>query len=409
MNKLEQLIQELCPHGVEYKKLGEVGINFYRGSGITKDDLSSSGTPCVRYGELYTSYGIWFDKCVCFVDENKVKSKKFFEKNDILFAITGEKVEDIAKSSAYIGEEQCLAGGDIVVMKHNQNAKYLSYALSTSSACQQKSFGKVKSKVVHSSIPAIKEIVIPVPPLEIQKEIVRILDTFTELEKELEKELEARKKQYEFYREQLLSFDESIPVITLKDVCMNISSGGTPLKSKKEFYNGDIPWLRTQEVKFNEIYKTENFITELAIKNSSAKWIPANCVIIAISGATAGRSAINKIPLTTNQHCCNLEINSDLALYKFVYYWVAYNYENIKNLGRGAREDLNVGIISKFKIPLPPLEEQERIVNILDRFDALCNDLTCGLPAEIEARRKQYAYYRDKLLTFKNISDKNIA
>lgn len=216
MNKLEQLIQELCPYGVEYKKLGEVGINFYRGSGITKDDLSSSGTPCVRYGELYTSYGIWFDKCICFVDENKVKSKKFFEKNDILFAITGEKVEDIAKSSAYIGEEQCLAGGDIVVMKHNQNAKYLSYALSTSSACQQKSFGKVKSKVVHSSIPAIKEIVIPVPPLEVQKEIVHILDEYSKLEEELritlEKELEARKKQFEYYREKLLTFNNSSSV-----------------------------------------------------------------------------------------------------------------------------------------------------------------------------------------------------
>lgn len=113
--------------------------------------------------------------------------------------ITGESVEDIAKSTAYVGHEKCLAGGDIVVLKHKQNPKYLSYALATTNTRKQKSRGKVKSKVVHSSVPAIKDIVIPVPPLPVQHEIVRILDNFTELT--------ARKKQYEYYRDKLLTFD----------------------------------------------------------------------------------------------------------------------------------------------------------------------------------------------------------
>ena len=142
-------------------------------------------------------------------------------------------------------------------------------------------------------------------------------------------------------------------------------------------------------------------ITEKAVEETSAKWIPENCVIVAISGATAGRSAINRIPLTTNQHCCNFEIDPEQADFRYVFYWVRSQYEQIKALGRGARSDLSAGIIKNVAIPIPPLDEQRRIVAILDAFDALVNDLSVGLPAERAARRKQYEYYRDRLLTFK--------
>lgn len=139
-----------------------------------------------------------------------ISSPKYFEHGDILFAITGESVEDIAKSTAYVGNEKCLAGGDIVVMKHNQNPKFLSYALSTADAQKQKGKGKVKSKVVHSSVPAISEITIPLPPLEEQERIVKILDRFdslcNDISSGLPAEIEARKKQYEYYRDLLLTF-----------------------------------------------------------------------------------------------------------------------------------------------------------------------------------------------------------
>ena len=108
--------------------------------------------------------------------EEYVKNPKYCEKGDILFAITGENVEDIGKSWAYIGQEKCLVGGDIVVMKHNQNPKYIAYALSTENARMQKSKGKIKSKVVHSNVPSIKEIRIPLPSLPEQEKIVKILD-----------------------------------------------------------------------------------------------------------------------------------------------------------------------------------------------------------------------------------------
>ena len=211
MSRLEELIQELCPEGVEYKKLKEIATDIYRGSGIKREQISPTGTPCVRYGEIYTTYGIWFEECISHTDISKINNPKYFEYGDILFAITGESVDDIAKSCAYVGQEKCLAGGDIVVLKHKQNPKYISYALATTDARKQKSNGKVKSKVVHSSVPAIGNIIIPVPPLPVQAEIVRILDNFTkqtaELTEQLTAELTVRKKQYEFYRDMLLNFD----------------------------------------------------------------------------------------------------------------------------------------------------------------------------------------------------------
>nr|WP_290123322.1 restriction endonuclease subunit S [Corynebacterium ulcerans] len=217
--------------------------------------------------------------------------------------------------------------------------------------------------------------------------------------------MEARKRQYEYYRRELLTFGEDVEWSSLGKVSLKVSSGGTPTKRVKRYYqDGSIPWLRTQEVFFSEVWKTEEFITEDAVAETSAKWIPKNCLIVAISGASAGRSAINKISLTTNQHCCNLQIDPDRMSYKFAFHWVSSNYQELKSLGRGARSDLNARIIQDFPIPVPPLPDQHRIVELLDKFDALVNDLSSGLPAEIAARRKQYEYYRDKLLTFKELA-----
>lgn len=157
MSKLEELIAELCPDGVAYKRIDEIATDMFRGSGIKRDEITDSGIPCVRYGEIYTTYGIWFNKCVSYTQLDNVKSPKYFEYGDLLFAITGESIEDIAKSTAYVGNEKCLAGGDMIVVKHTQNPKYLSYALATADARKQKSAGKVKSKVVHSNASAIKK------------------------------------------------------------------------------------------------------------------------------------------------------------------------------------------------------------------------------------------------------------
>ena len=187
---------------------------------------------------------------------------------------------------------------------------------------------------------------------------------------------------------------------TLGEVCESICSGGTPSTEKKQYYQGSIPWLRTQDIDWREVYDTEIKITEEAIANSSAKLIPANCVIVAMYGATAAKACINKIPLTTNQACCNLQVDEKVVHYKYVYYWISNEYERLKAQGEGSQSNLNARKIKSYKIPLPPLSEQRRIVDILDRFDTLTNSISEGLPKEIDLRRKQYAYYRDALLSF---------
>ena len=193
--------------------LKEISTSIYRGAGIKRDQVTEEGIPCVRYGEIYTTYNTWFDKCVSHTKEEYVSSPKYFEHGDILFAITGENVEDIAKSVAYVGHDKCLAGGDIVVMKHQQNPRYLAHVLNTSMAREQKSKGKVKSKVVHSNVPSIEQIRIPLPSLEVQKRYADVLDNFEQICNDLNiglpAEIEARQKQYKFYRDLLLTFAET--------------------------------------------------------------------------------------------------------------------------------------------------------------------------------------------------------
>ena len=256
MSRLDELIAEFCPNGVEYKTIDEIAVDIYRGSGIKRDQVTEEGIPCVRYGEIYTTYGVWFEKCKSHTKLEYVKSPKYFEYGDILFAITGESVEDIAKCCAYIGNEKCLAGGDIVVLKHKEDPKYISYALSTVDAQKQKSSGKVKSKVVHSSVPSIKAIKLPVPPLEVQREIVHILDSFTLLTAELTAELTARKKQYEFYRNKLLTFDNNVKIVPLADIA-DIGTGSSNTnegveEGKYPFYVRSQEPLRKNEYEYDE-------------------------------------------------------------------------------------------------------------------------------------------------------------
>lgn len=193
-------------------RLGDIATSIYRGSGIKRDEITPDGIPCVRYGEIYTTYNTWFSKCSSHTKQEFVPNPKYFEYGDILFAITGENIEEIAKSVAYIGNERCLAGGDIIVMKHKQNPKYLAYALLTYDARQQKGKGKIKSKVVHSSVPSIENIKIPLPPLDVQEHLVNVLDRFdalcNDITSGLPAEIEARQKQYEYYRDKLLTFKE---------------------------------------------------------------------------------------------------------------------------------------------------------------------------------------------------------
>lgn len=158
--------------------------------------------------------------------------------------------------------------------------------------------------------------------------------------------------------------------VTLGDVCKRVMSGGTPSTRKLEFYGGDIPWLRTQEVNFGRIYSTGKTISEAGLKGSSAKLIPENSVIIAMYGATAGKVAINKVPLTTNQACCNLIIDSSKANYEYIYYHLLNNYDKLLSAATGAaQQNLGTKQIAAMKIDLPNLVTQNKIAGVLGAID----------------------------------------
>lgn len=397
MNSIEGLIERLCPDGVEYKALGDVGV-FLRGTSFQKKHFVDEGIPCVHYGQLYTYYRLCAYETKSFLGEDFANAKGLARPGDLIIATTSENEEDVCKAMAWLGVTNVVVSNDAYIYRHALNPKYVAYFFQSSLFQDAKKQYITGTKVLRVSGANMAKINIPVPPMEVQEEIVRVLDSFAELEAELE----ARKRQYAYYRRHLFAAAEaSSSMMTLADVSLKVCSGGTPSKNHDEYYGGVVPWLRTQEVDFCDVYDTGIKITEAGLANSSAKMIPENCVIVAMYGATAGKAAVNKIPLCTNQACCNLEINPSVALYRYVYHWVCNEYENIKALGQGSQSNISGATVKGYSIPVPSLETQGRIVDALDQFDALASDISEGLPAEIVARRKQYAYYRDKLLNFK--------
>ena len=158
--------------------------------------------------------------------------------------------------------------------------------------------------------------------------------------------------------------------VKLGDVCSKVCSGGTPKSTNLSYYGGEIPWLNTKEIDFNRIYSTEKTITDSGLNNSSAKWIDPNTVTVAMYGATAGKSCIVKVPMTTNQACCNLTINDELADYEFVYYSLKNDYTTLASLANGgAQQNLNAQIIKDYVLQMPSLADQHRIASILSSLD----------------------------------------
>ena len=420
-------IPDIDCSNVEYKRLGDIATAIYRGAGIKRDEVTETGIPCVRYGEIYTTYNVTFNNCVSHTDEDKIQNKKYFEHGDVLFAITGESVEEIAKSCVYLGHDKCLAGGDIVVLKHNQNPKYMAYVLSTTNAQSQKSKGKVKSKVVHSSVPAIIDIIIPIPPLAEQEKIANMIERFdhlcNDISNGLPAEIEARKKQYEYYRDALLSFDDkacshivkverereltrikAIKWLKLGEIASIIRGGNF---QKKDFVEQGKPCIHYGQIYTRLGTTTSKSITYLNddVYSKSKKAMP-NDIVMAVTSENIEdvcKSTVwlgnEDVAVSGHTAIIHPSINSKYLAY---YFQTTMFFKQKRKLAHGTKViEVTPDKLNDIIIPVPPLEEQECIVSILDRFDKLCNDISEGLPAEIEARQKQYEYYRDKLLTFK--------
>ncbi|ORF09353.1 restriction endonuclease subunit S [Snodgrassella alvi] len=412
-NFMEKLLDGI---DVEWKSLGEIG-DFVRGKRFVKTDMISEGKPCIHYGEMYTHYGIWANETKSFVDEELASKLRVASHGDIIIVAAGETVEDIGNGTAWLGKNDVVIHDACFAYKSKLDPKYVSYYLRTSHFKEQIKKNISSGKISAINANGLSKAIIPIPcsenpekSLKIQTKIVRILDAFTELTteltNELTNELTARKKQYNYYRDQLLSFKEGeVEWKTLGEVTEKIYSGGTPKTSISEYWdNGTIPWMSSGEVNLETIYKTEKYISESGLKNSSAKFVPKNSIVIALAGQgkTRGKVARTRINLTTNQSLASLIFDDKIINPDYVYHFLRTQYENLRQIssGGGTRGGLNLSMISSYKLPVPSLEKQLHIVSILDKFDALTNSISDGLPHEIKLRQKQYEYYRDLLLSF---------
>lgn len=379
MSKLEQLINELCPEGVEYIRLKEC-TEMKRGTSATKKTLSEGQIPVISGGKEPAFY--------CDT------ANRYGETITIAGSGAGAGYVQYWNEPIFVNDAFSIKGSK------NLNTRYLYHYLLN---IQEKIYDtKKRGGVPHVHISSIENFLVPTPPLPVQEEIVRILDKFTELTTELT----TRKQQYEYYREQLFIFGDEVEWKSLKELLQPKGYIRGPFGSalKKDFFvNEGVPIYEQQHA----IYNKRDF--RYYIDNNRAEKLKRFMVkpydlIISCSGT------IGKISIITPQdrkgiiNQALLILRLDLTKVKITY--IKYYLECFTNLivtsSGGAITNIEKReIIEKIKIPVPPLEEQQRLVDILDRFDKLCNDISDGLPAEIEARQKQYEYYRDKLLTFK--------
>jgi len=208
MSRIDDLIRQLCPNGVEFRTIGDIS-ELVRGNGMPKTDFADAGVGCIHYGQIYTYYRTCATETISFVPREKAAKLAKVDPGDIIVTNTSENVEDVCKAVAWLGEDQIVTGGHATVLKHDQDPKYLAYYLQTAQFHADKKRQATGTKVIDVSAKRLAKIRIPVPPLEVQTEIVRVLDLFQSLEAELEAELEARRRQYAHYRDSLLTFTES--------------------------------------------------------------------------------------------------------------------------------------------------------------------------------------------------------
>ncbi|EOZ8625121.1 restriction endonuclease subunit S [Enterobacter hormaechei] len=405
MSYLEKLLDGV---EVEWLSLGQIG-EVIRGNGLQKKDFTNYGVPAIHYGQIYTHYGLAATETKSFVSEALGKKLKKAVHGDLLLATTSENDEDVVKPLAWLGGDAVISG-DMMLFRHSQITKYLAYFINTENFQEQKKKYITGAKVRRVSKDSLCKLLIPIPcpndpekSLAIQSEIVRILDKFTALTAELTAELTARKKQYNYYRDQLLSFDENevewkaLGEIGEVRMCKRI------LKSQTSS-EGEIPFYKIGTFgKEPDSYISRKLFNEFKEKYSYPK---VGEVLISASG-TIGRTVIfdGRESYFQDSNIVWIENNEKIVLNKYLFYFYKIAKWGISEGGTIKR--LYNDNLRKLMIPVPfpdsperSLVEQQKIVKLLDKFDALTNSITEGLPREIELRQKQYEYYRDLLFSF---------
>ena len=428
MNKIEKLIKEMCPNGVEYKKIKEFSNMFNGMNGVSNKWKDTGNCKFIDYMNCFKNFRIDVSKIHNATVKKLAQNQILY--NDILFTASSETKDECCISGVIDNEipKNIFLDDHLFLIrifekfKNEINSIFLNYYFHSISF--RNDVNKIVRGLTRFYVSKIDfmEIQIPIPPIEIQNEIVKILDTFTQLEAELEAELEARDKQYQYYRNKLLDFDNNQKLLQklfekdnkeidnriyynkLKDV-FDIKNGFTPSKNNNEFWeNGTIPWFKLDDIRSNGrfLYDSKIKVNEKAILNK--KVFKSNSIIISTT-ETNGEKALIKTELIFNQQFTVFSLNNvyeKLVIPKFVFYY----FFNISNMLKNKTKNINLPIINineinNMNIPIPSLEIQRKIVNILDKLQDYSKDIKTGLPLEIDQRQKQYEYYRNLLLDFK--------
>lgn len=373
---------------VEWRSLGELG-ELVRGSGLQKKDFTEKGTPAIHYGQIYTFYGDETNNTKSFVSNELALTLKKVNKGDVVVTNTSENLEDVGKALLYSGTIQAVTGGHATIFKPSEKilGKYFVYWTKTKYFFDEKRRYAKGTKVIDVSATDLSKFQIPIPPLNIQAEIVRILDAFTAYTAELTAELNARKKQYNHYRDQLLSFsDTEVEWKTLGELAENLDSQRKPITSGLRTA-GEIPYYGASGI----VDYVKDYIFDgdyLLVSEDGANLLARNTPI---AFSISGKSWVNN-----HAHVLKFETYAERKY--------AEHYLNSIDLSPyisgAAQPKLNQKNLNGIRLPNPSLQEKERIVAILDKFDALTASLSEGLPREIQLRQQQYEYYRDRLLSF---------
>lgn len=408
MSRIDDLIQELCPDGVDRKPLGEIAA-LVRGNGMPKTDLVAHGVGAIHYGQIYTRYGVWATETLSYVTPEKAAKLAKADPDDIIITNTSENIDDVGKAVAWLGDATIVTGGHATVIKHDQEPKYLAYWFASADFYVQKRKLATGTKVVDVSAKQMATVRIPVPPLEVQREIVRVLDKFTQLEAELEAELgaelEARRAQYQYYRDEL--------VRASGDRRSRLADLGTFVRGRR-FTKSDVVETGIPSLHYGEIYTAYGTSATRAVRHvrpelrDQLRYAQPGSVVFAGVGETVedvGKAVawVGEEPIAT--HDDTFVFSSDLDP-KYVAYAVQtadFHRQKERHVSRAKVKRLSATGLGAIEIPVPSPEEQASIVRSLDKFDALVNDISIGLPAELAARRRQYEHYRDKLLTFEEM------
>ncbi len=390
MSKLEELIQELCPDGVEFHKIKDVYTRL-KGTPITASKMKEIAN---EDGDIRIFAG---GKTVIDAFEDDISKANITRVPAVLVQSRGV-IDAIYYDKPFTFKNEMWAYTADTVTE----VKYLYYVLKNNVNTFREAASGMGS-LPQISLKVTEEFKIPVPPLPIQREIVRILDNFTELTKELTKELTARKKQYEYYRDDLLSFGEIIKGgSTQSSKLCEIALIYDGTHKTPNYKNSGIPFISVENI--NDIYGSEKFISKEDY--DLYKITPQINDLFMTRIGSIGKCAIvtKNIDLAYYVSLALIRPNNKIIDTGYLKYYIE-SVSGTKELSKRTLHNavpikINKEDIGKIKITYPSLDIQKKIASTLDNFDSICSDLNIGLPAEIEARQKQYEFYRDLLLTF---------